>query len=59
MYSGASLNGLLSVYNTNGELVKSKEYANQEQIEISLIGLPVGLYVVSFPGYVNAKVFKF
>ena len=59
LYSGASLNGLLSVYNTNGELVKSKEYANQEQIEISLIGLPVGLYVVSFPGYVNAKVFKF
>jgi hypothetical protein len=53
------LNGLVSIFDTSGNLVKSKKCYNQEQIEINLIDLPIGLYIISFPGYRNAKVLKY
>jgi len=57
--TGEQLNGLVSIFNTNGKLVVSKKCTNQEQVEIDLNGLEVGLYIISFPGYQNARILKY
>lgn len=53
------LKGLITVFALDGTLVKSLNALNAQKIDIDLSEFKNGLYIISLPGYKEAKVLKF
>lgn len=54
-----NLSGTIRILNIRGESVHSVFCSDRESVEIDLTKFENGLYLISFPGYQNAKILKF